>query len=161
MKQLTATQLQELLAYDPNTGVFTWRVNRTKVRAGDTAGTINGPGYCCITIFRRMYLAHRLAWLYMHGTWPSGQIDHRNGVRTDNRVENLRNVLPAANAQNQRHPQGDNPFLGVSWVSKGSRWIARIRIDGKQRYLGCFTTAEAARDAYTTAKRVHHAGCTI
>lgn len=161
MSSLDSTQLHALVHYDPDTGLFTWRVNRQNVRAGDIAGTITDRGYCRITVSGRAYAAHRLAWLYVYGAWPTEQIDHINGIRNDNRIENLRDVSAAANSQNQRQPQGGNPFIGVSWVRKSNRWMVRIRIDGRQRYLGCFATSEEAQDAYIKAKRAHHTGCTV
>ena len=161
MSNLDSTRLREVLDYCPQTGVFTWRLNRQNVKAGNVAGTITPRGYCRISVLGRGYAAHRLAWLWVHGVWPSGQIDHINGQRADNRLPNLRDVSAATDSQNQRHPQGDNPFLGVSLVRNKNRWIARMRLDGEQRYIGCYATPEEARAAYLAAKRVHHHGCTI
>lgn len=161
MSNLDSTRLREVLYYCPQAGVFTWRLSRQKVKAGSVAGTTNSRGYCRITVLGQAYAAHRLAWLYVHGAWPTDQIDHINGVRNDNRIENLRDVSAAANSQNQRQPQGDNPFLGVSLVRNKNRWIARLRLDGEQRYIGCYATPEEARAAYIAAKRIHHHGCTI
>ncbi len=159
MSSLDSTRLREVLVYCPSTGIFRWRVNRKAARAGNVAGTVNGRGYCYISFLGRLCTAHRLAWLYVHGEWPTGQIDHINGCTSDNRIENLRDVSRSTNGQNQRHPQGDNPFLGVSKVN--NRWRAQIKFDGENRHLGYFATPEEARDAYINAKRAHHTGCTV
>lgn len=161
MSDLNSTRLRELLDYNPTTGVFTWRVNRRgPARIGAVAGRVNN-GYCEVCVDMRRYLSHRLAWLYVHGNWPQGQIDHINGVRTDNRIENLRDVTVGENHQNKRRPQGANPYLGVTWHKGRQKWQAQIGVDGVKRVLGRFSTAEEARDAYLRAKRELHAGCTI
>src|ERR1700719_1662744 len=96
-------RLRELLSYDPETGVFRWLVRkRQNVKAGDVAGSFDGCGYCKISIDRRAYKAHRLAWLYMTGEWPPAEIDHINMNRADNRFANLRLATRHQNMANQR-----------------------------------------------------------
>lgn len=153
---VTAERLHELLDYDLLTGTFTWRVaHRGTAKAGAVAGS-PGAGYVCIRIDGRRYLAHRLAWLYVHGGWPDTQVDHINGDPTDNRLANLRMATPAQNQQNQRRARADNKcgLLGVS-LCRG-RWQAEIRLNGKGIYLGRFDTPKQAHDAYLAAKaRLH------
>lgn len=159
---LTAHRLRELLAYDPDTGLFTRRVRTGRtVVVGSVAGNVNPRGYVSISVDAKLYLAHRLAWLYINGSWPTGQIDHINGVRSDNRAANLRVVDQIKNSQNMRRPGSRNTsgFLGVS--KRRGRWRAIIRFDGKTKQIGTFDSPQEASEAYLAAKRVAHAGCTI
>lgn len=159
---ITQKRLRELLSYDPDTGVFQWLFSRGTARAGAVAGSADSYGYLQTKIDRRCYLNHRLAWLYVHGEWPTRQIDHINGKRTDNRLANLRIVSASVNQQNHRVARVDNKcgLLGVS--SSGKRWQARIsHPGGKDAYLGLFDTPELAHAAYLEAKRRLHPGCTI
>lgn len=159
---LTAARLREVLHYDPLTGVFTWRVSPTNsVRIGSVAGCMLRKGYISIRIDGKMYLAQRLAVLYMTGAFPAGECDHRNGARADNKWANLRDVSKSLNQQNQRHPRGANQFLGVSLYKRTGLWYACIRINGKSKNLGLHGTPELARAAYLDAKRSAHPGCTI
>ena len=159
---ITAERLRQILAYDPATGVFTWRM-RTAIRAtvGSVAGSINSDGYILISIDDRKHRAHRLAWMWMYGEWPKHQVDHINGIRTDNRIVNLRNVSSIVNSQNERSARRNNKtgLLGVR--PSGNRFQSAIRIDGNKTHLGCFETPELAHAAYVAAKRKFHEGCTI
>lgn len=154
---LTAERLRELLHYDPETGVFTWRVSgRGPAKAGSIAGTIKPKGYRVIWIGGN-YKAHRLAWLYVHGHWPKDQIDHINHVKDDNRIANLREVTNGQNMQNRTH-QRNSPsgFKGVLGRTKSGRWPAKIASNGKQIWLGTFDSAELAYAAYCeAAARLH------
>lgn len=165
MKQtLTAGRLRELLHYDPATGVFTWLVHRQRHRAGTVAGSPHSAGYIEIGVCGRSYLAHRLAWLYVHGEWPARDVDHRNGIKTDNRIDNLRDVTKVVNLQNRRGAAAGNVsgLLGVSKsAAKCGRWFARLQVNGRQKSLGSFDSPEAAHAAYLTAKRQLHEGCTL
>lgn len=160
---LTAERLRELLHYDPDTGVFRWVAARPNCRSGEQAGCTRENGHVIICLDGKLYYAHRLAWLYVHGAWPSKLIDHINGNRSDNRIQNLRDVEPSVNAQNIRQAFKTNAsgVLGASLFKRTGRYVAMIRIDGKKRYLGYFDTAEEAHAAYLAAKRKHHQGCTI
>lgn len=158
---LTQSHLQELLHYNPETGIFTWLVSRSRTRAGEIADYVNNRGYVRIRICSVEYLAHRLAWLYMTGGWPKDQIDHINGIRNDNRWANLREADRFINQQNQRKPRPNNVtgFLGVS--PEGNRFVAQIGLRGKKYSLGAYHTPEQAHKAYIEAKRRLHEGCTI
>ena len=155
---LTVDRLREVFHYDLNTGVFT-RLVRTgfRVRIGDEAGSLDAKGYIVIGIDRCVHKAHRLAWFYVHGVWPTGQIDHINADRADNSICNLRDVSQSLNQQNQKKARSNNRsgFFGVS--KNKNRWMARINIDGTETYIGNFCTPELAQDAYLSAKQVHHA----
>ena len=159
---LTAQRLRELLHYDPETGVFTYRVKRGICQPGDVAGSEMKRGNHGMGIDYRRYSSHRLAWLYMTGEWPDKEIDHRDGDPLNNRWENLRLATSAQNKQNQRNPKGNNTsgFLGVflhGHAKDGSpKWRARIQLDGKGTHLGLFDTPERAHAAYVEAKRRLH-----
>lgn len=156
-ENLTAARLRELLHYDTDTGVFTWKVRAAPHRpAGSLAGSRHWEGYLRIKIEEREYLAHRLAFLYMKGAWPRNQVDHMDGNRANNRWSNLRDVTPTANMQNIRvaRPHSSVGLLGVT-RQKG-RFVARIRVGSDRKYLGGFDTAEEAHAAYVEAKRRFH-----
>jgi len=152
MKKLTAQYLRELLHYDPETGVFTWIVRRPGVAADSIAGWLNGEGYRQITIDGVHHCANRLAWLYMTGEWPAAQIDHRDGVRNNDRFDNLREATGTQNQRNSRKRRDNaSGFKGVHFNTRDKRWMAKIRRDGRQRHLGCFATAAEAHAAYCKA----------
>ena len=116
-------RLKELLNYDPDTGVFTWKVKRHGVTSGSEAGCIEKYGYRYIKVDGAQYFAHRLAWMYVHGVDPAElQIDHVNQVKDDNKMSNLR---LATHQQNQRN----NKSKGICLHKKSNKWHANIRIN--------------------------------
>lgn len=145
---ISAERLHELFDYDPETGVFRWKVNhRNGVRAGRIAGTPS-DGYLKIMVDGRSFRAHRLAWLYVYGAEPS-ILDHINGVRDDNRIANLREATLTENRANQKMPRRNTSgFLGVTWHSGAKKWRAIASVRGKNKYLGCFEKPEEAADVY-------------
>lgn len=156
---LTAEQLRESLDYDRATGVFRWKVRPSnRVRVGGIAGGVVANGYRGIRLSGQRYLAHQLAWLHVNGAWPTGEIDHWNEVKDDNRIVNLRDVTRTQNMQNISAPLRGNTsgFRGVSPTRSPSRWKAQIKIDGKAVYLGTFDSPKEASAAYWTAKRRFH-----
>ena len=161
-KDFSADYLRSILAYDADTGVFTRLVQTgSSVKVGDVAGGKRPDGYIEISVLNRTYRAHRLAWLYVHGTWPVGHIDHLDGCRDNNTLRNLRDVTRSVNNQNQRLAHSDNTsgFLGAT--RHGNRWRSQIMVGGKRRGLGSHDTPELAHAAYIDAKRRLHEGCTI
>lgn len=161
-RQLTHARLLEVLAYDPETGVFTWRVRRNQhAGPGTVAGRLH-DGYVYITVDRKDLAAHRLAWFYMHKAWPNGMLDHKDTARNHNRIDNLREATNRMNTQNVRVARANSRsgLLGVSW-NRG-RWTSNIRSpDGRQINLGRFDDPQKAHEAYVTAKRELHAGNTL
>ena len=161
--ELTVDQIRETFDYDANTGVFVWKIRPSKaVKAGDVAGcTEKRIGYITIGIAGRIYKAHRLAWLYVYGSWPKGLIDHINGNKADNRICNLRDVFADGNSQNVRKPNRRNKsgFMGVIWFQ--NKWRASMSVNGKSKWLGDYSTPEKAHQIYLEAKRKYHAACTI
>jgi hypothetical protein len=145
---ITQAELKELLHYDPDKGVFTNKVTRNnRAKAGAVTGCIDtSTGYVSIGVSFSYYRAHRLAWLYMTGSFPSNDIDHIDGNRANNRWSNIRCVTASENNRNRRCP--DTNKSGVIGVSKkGNKWSADIFINGRSKYLGLYPTIEAAAQA--------------
>lgn len=152
--------------------LFEYRADGTLVRkvttggrpAGSTVGGVHHDGYLQAKFLGRHIQVHRLVWLMHRGELPA-VLDHINGVRHDNRIENLRSVSHAVNSQNRRAATSVNKtgFLGVMLVARNRDrpFVAAIRVSGRQKELGCFATAEQAHEAYVMAKRRLHAGCTL
>lgn len=158
MIQITADQLKELLSYDRETGVFRWKTQRKGIRVGDVAGNVNAKGYRRIMIGRRLYPAHQLAWLYVHGNWPASELDHINGSKDYNGIANLREVTSSENQQNIIVARA-NSKTGLRGVCPDrNRFRAGIRSKGEKLHLGVFDTAEEAHAAYVAAKRRLHPG---
>lgn len=156
---LTADRLRELFKYNKRTGVFTRAVAVSGHTVKTIAGTLNARGYVLIRVDYIQYRAHKLAWLYVTGSWPSAEIDHRNGVRNDNRWTNLRDATRTQNARNQRVAHITNKSAGVLGVSfERGKWSARIRTDNGRKRLGRFDTITEADAAYREAKIKHHIG---
>jgi hypothetical protein len=158
---LTAGRVWQLLHYEPETGVFVRLVSKPKCPAGSIAGVLNDNGYWLISVDGAKYRAHRLAWLWMTGEWPAGEIDHRDGVRHNNRWGNLRDVTTEVNQQNQRksHTDSKTGLLGASPAKGGFK--AQILIGNRDVYLGLYKTPEEAHAAYVRAKRLLHEGATL
>lgn len=156
MKNLTAERLREALRYEPDTGLFVWAnpPGEHARLAGYVAGGIT-TGYVTIKVDGCKYKAHRLAWLYVHGEWPPGDVDHRNGCPLDNRIENLRIATNPQNQANRRRDTGKETPKGVKLIQSG-RFQARITINKKLIALGVFDTAEQAQDAYLSAAKSHY-----
>lgn len=171
--QLTAERLRELLHYNPETGIFTRVADSQsglsgghvhwKARAGAVVGSKSKGGHLTVWLDGGARYLHRLAWLHVHGAWPESQIDHINGIRTDNRIENLRDVSHTANAQNRRdaNPGSRSGLLGAHWSGARGKWEASIMSNRKKQFLGVFDNPDDAHQAYLAAKRRLHEGCTI
>lgn len=168
---ITAEQLRNLLTYDLESGEFTWKVDRMCGRhnkqfaahAGQIAGngTRERSSRVQIRVAGKNYRAHRLAWLYVYGEWPRGEIDHVDGNATNNCIANLRLATREVNNQNHRRPNRNNS-LQVQGVKKHwNRFVAQICVGGKTQYLGSFATPGEAHQAYLLAKRENHEGCTL
>lgn len=149
---LTQEKLKECLDYDQETGIFLWKIKRKSVNPGQVAGCICSDGYICIRIDGRPYKAHRLAWLFIYGKFPNGDLDHKNRIRNDNRISNLRNATESQGMANR--PGFRNGLKGTYW-NKG-KWQAHIGKDGQNIYLGRFETEQAAHDAYWAAAQELH-----
>lgn len=152
---LSAERLRSVLSYDPETGVFTWKPGAA--RANEIAGTTHCKGYRQISVDGGIYLAHRLAWLYVHGVFPAGFLDHCDRDRMNNRINNLREVTGSQNQQNRLAPRNSTSGLkGVCWDKSRQKWSAHIRVNDKQKTIGRFDTREEAYAAYVLAAAQLH-----
>jgi hypothetical protein len=151
---LTLERLREVLSYAPETGVWRWVVTHSRCRpAGSRAGSIKKKtGYRVIQIDGVGYQSNRLACFYMNGEWPSGDVDHRDRDRANDRWENLRPATRWQNHANRRLTDNLSGFKGVRLSSsKKNPFRARISLGGITKHLGCYPTAEAAHAAYFKA----------
>ena len=146
----------ELLTYDPETGEFRWRVARNRQIPNSIAGNLRRDGYRRIRIDRKTYGAHRLAWLYTHGKWPTDQIDHINMIKNDNRLCNLREATNAQNMHNTRKIcTNTSGVKGVTWNKLNKKWYSQIKINRKQIHIGQFDELSDAAAAYERAAKTH------
>jgi len=148
---LTHEYLTTLLHYDPDTGLFTQRMRWWGRPIGAAPGGKIPQGYWAIGMGGKQYLAHRLAWFYVHKEWPVGDVDHINRDRMDNRLCNLRVVTRSVNLHNSPARGASSGVKNVT-KTKSGRWQARIRVSGKQHHLGTFIDIESAQKAVTAAK---------
>lgn len=156
-----AEKALEALEYNQETGYLFWKQSRGTKKAGTIAGSVNNKGYVIVQLNGKTYQAHRLAWMLHHKKYDFQSIDHINGIKTDNRIVNLREATLTQNQQNQRQARVDNKsgYLGVCKYK--DKWMACIKIQGKSKHIGYFESPELAHKAYLTAKREHHEACTI
>lgn len=154
---IDAVLLRSLLDYDPETGEFRWRGRTGRGRAGMIAGNVHKQrGYRHISINHKLYSAGILAWVYVNGEMPSGEIDHIDRVRHNNKISNLRDVPHRVNMQNISIEPLNNK-LGLTGVRKVNlRYQAQIQVNRKNHHLGYFTTPQEAHAAYLHAKSVLH-----
>ncbi len=156
MRDIDSTLLREILNYDPETGLFTWKKRiADKTIIGKVAGCATDR-YVSIRIYGILYYAHRLVFTYIYGKCESPEIDHINGNKKDNRLSNLRLATTSQNKQNLCKPQSSNTtgYLGVSRREKG--FAAKISLLGNHKFIGLFETPEEAHQAYIEAKREFH-----
>ena len=132
------------------------------MKQGETAGSLVNE-YVSITVDAGRYRAHRLAWLYHYGSFPNGEIDHIDGNKSNNSIENLRDVSHAENMQNIKSVTRKNKdgLMGATLYKRTNRWQALIRVNGKQKHIGYFKTAIEAHQAYIKVKRELHPFGTI
>lgn len=151
---LTQERLKQLLHYDPETGVFTWIAHQ---RRPDLIGTVAGfdaHGYVGISVDRKKYPAHSLAWLYVYGEMPLSELDHKNRVRSDNRIRNLRKATRKQNACNQSPRKASKTgVVGVSIDAQTGKFRAHITVDAKMIHLGRFSVIDDAIVARRSAER--------
>jgi len=152
-RRVTRARLRALLDYNSKTGEFRWRERvRRAIQRSDMVGSLDRDGYRRITINRRSYAAHHLAWLYMKGHWCPQMIDHRDLDRSNNGWTNLRRATSSQNNANK--PLYRNNACGLKGVSPDkSRWRATIYKNGRKHHLGMFATPQAAHAAYAKAAR--------
>lgn len=159
---ITKHNVHDIFDYDD--GTLRWKDSlsgKSRIR-GAAAGYVNGDGYIVVETGGKAVAAHRIVWLMHHGVWPQGEIDHLNGVRNDNKIENLRDVERLTNTENRRSASrhSRSGWLGVEQLKSG-QFRARIRSRGTLHELGIFSSGEDAHSAYVEAKRRIHAGNTL
>ena len=160
-KEISYDKVRELFDYDSKSGELIWKersIEQCKTKrgctvwnkkyAGKPAGAVTEFGYKRINIKGSHYRAHRVVWMWHKGEWPKHQIDHINGNRMDNRIENLRDVEPKYNSYNMNKVRGVVPLKGVWFVKRDGTFQAGIRKEGKLHHLGIYSTAEEAHAAY-------------
>ena len=162
-KEVTQKRLMELFEYDKDSGVFKRLVsNGGRWKVGSIAGTTLNSDYVKISVDGLIYVAHRLAWLYINGNMPRNDIDHINGDKRDNRLSNLRIATRSQNMQNCKHARINNKSSGLLGAYKNKKnWCSKITLDGNQYSLGTYKTTENAHAVYLAAKRKYHEYCTI
>ena len=173
MTKLTAEIAREFLDYNPETGKLYWKPRDESIFADTGNGqkenantwntlyagkealtALNGEGYLHGGILGRAYKAHRVIWLLTFGEWPSGDIDHINGDKTDNRIINLREVSKQQNSRNaSRRSDNTSGAVGVSWSKTRTKWRAQIRISGRLVHLGYYRDYERAVAARKSAEQ--------
>ncbi|HCL4433144.1 TPA: HNH endonuclease [Salmonella enterica] len=128
----------QIFMYCESTGLLTYKIKRGKILPGNIAGTLTLNGYVTVGVDKKRYYAHRIIWEMHNGQIPDGyQVDHINGIRSDNRIDNLRIVMNRENSKNQkRKSTNKSGITGVSWDTQTQRWRAHITVDGKMKSLG-------------------------
>jgi HNH endonuclease/AP2 domain len=161
-KHPSVDQLRALLTYDPQTGALTWKPraidpkNWNKRHAGKPAFATNIRGYLCGAVNRVLLRGHRVAWAIHHGHWPQGEIDHVNGDKQDNRLENLRDVTAQENRKNQKMRVGNTSGqTGVCFIPSRRKWRALISHNGQRINLGSFDCRDAAVAARAMAEATY------
>ena len=150
---ITENILRSIYRYDPNTGIFTYLKHRTKPELIGTVAGIRYPdGYLKLYIAGKQYPAHHMAWLYAYGSLPKKFLDHKNLVRDDNRIRNLREATSSQNNVNVgKRVTNTSGYKGVSKSFRGNSWRAQIVFEHKFYHLGLFATPEEAHEAYKKA----------
>ena len=149
---------RKTLSYDAETGEVRWKLRiGTRSKIGALVGSAH-DGYLRVKIYGRLYMLHRLVWFIHTGEWPKYEIDHINGNRRDNRIDNLRDVPKRINQQNQHKARASSTtgLLGVSKCRHRDGFLAQIRVNRKTKHLGFFATEAQAHAAYLAAKSVWH-----
>jgi hypothetical protein len=145
-------KLRQAFTYFPKTGVLIRNSN------GKSMSGLDAYGYIQLGYLKKMYKAHRIIWAIVHGEFPKGHIDHINGERADNRIDNLRVVTHQQNVHNQqkKNKRNKSGYVGVCWNKRSAKWQATIHANGASIYLGVFHSAEKAHEAYLSAKLIYH-----
>lgn len=157
MENLTVDRLKQVAKYHPTTGVFVRRTYGGGVKPGERMGSVDVNGYVIISIDDKTHKAHRLAWLYMYGEWPSKDIDHRDNCGDHNWIDNLRVATVSENKANSKvYKNNTSGFKGVRYYRWNGKWLARIGAGKKRIHLGYFSTREEAAEAYAIAAEKYH-----
>lgn len=149
--------LRSLVDYNPDSGVLTWHKSRKNAIRGSVVGALNMKGYLICGLLGRRYLAHHVAWTLFYGKVPEADLDHINGVKSDNRISNLREVTNSQNMMNTELRQDNTSGAkGVSWDNTKKLWMATITVKSKIHYLGRFKDLDEAIDLRKKAEEHYH-----
>lgn len=152
--KLAAERLRELLDYDLATGIFVRKTAIVGIPAGAVAGRVRADGYVKISVDGKLYYGHRLAWLYVHGEWPLGRLDHEDTIKHHNWIGNLRPATQSQNGGNAARSRANTSgFKGVTYDRAHQAWKAQIRKNRARIHIGLYPTAEAAHAAYVEKAR--------
>lgn len=157
--EITQEELKEVLDYNSETGVFRWNIYRaSNAKAGDIAGGLQNCGYCVIQYKRKIYTAHRLAWLYFYGELSEDKfVDHIDRDKTNNRISNLRLCTNSENQKNRKkNSNNTSGYKGVYWNKAAGKWVVRPKLNGIKYYLGYYIDKEEAIAAYQVFCIQHH-----
>ncbi len=149
---LNQKMLKEILDYNPDTGIFTWKISSKKIKIGDIAGSKHKSGYIRIFYKMKCYKAHRLAWIYTHGKTPI-EIDHINGIRSDNRIINLRNATKLDNRKNKGISSLNTSGITGVKLAKSGNWESFIGSQNKSIHLGTFRDKNLATEVRLKAQK--------
>jgi hypothetical protein len=152
---LTYERASQVLAYDPETGVLTWKVDKGRIWRGEKAGSLNNRGYWHVSVDGSRYLGHRLAWLLTHGEWPSMYIDHINCIKTDNRLRNLREANTIENARNRKMLERNKTGVKGVDIHQG-KYRAVVCANGKAVLRKSYDTLEEAAAMVARAREEAH-----
>lgn len=157
MRELNQERLKNLLDYNPDSGIFTWRIGRSGTKGTGSVAGNKDNGYIHIVIDGKKYRAHRLAWMFVYGKIPESDIDHINGVKDNNRIKNLREATKSENHHNSKLAKNNiSGVKGVCWNKARSKWQAQIKINRKSKYLGLFEDINEADIAVKEARLKFH-----
>lgn len=157
MDKISHNELCEIVFYNPNTGEFIRRKKGRGIAQGTVCGFVERNGYVRIRVKGQRYQAHRLAWFMIHKRWPKDQIDHVNGDRSDNRIENLREASSLQNAMNKSIFSNNKSGLKCVFYDKSKGcWFYSVQSEGLRERKGNFKTKEEAYSAFLDiAKYIH------
>ena len=157
-RDITVERVRYQFTYDPDTGIFLHRHKARGIRRA-IAGCTRSDGYVLLCMDRRMYLAHRVAWIYVYGVWPSKFIDHIDRNPSNNRILNLRDVGQSENMQNQTTARNNTTgVLGVHFNTKHQKYVASLMLGRKPVFCKYFASLEDAINARKDAERIFHKG---
>ena len=145
-KMIDQNEVKKLFHYDAESGMLLWRKgNNRNVKPWQEAKASNGHGYYSVKIDGKSYRVHRLIWLYVYGSFPKEDIDHKNRVRNDNRLCNLRSVNRTDNCQNISLPSHNKSgHIGVSWFTAQKKWTVYVKVNKKNKWLGYYKNLDDA-----------------
>lgn len=155
---ITHQRLLTVLSYNKESGDFTWNIApASAAKKGQKAGSRLAKDYWQIGVDGRDYPAHRLAWFYVHGVWPSNEIDHINRKKNDNRFCNLREATRSQNHQNRDlYSNNTSGFSGVGWHERDQKWRVKLKVNGRVKHVGAFEDKELAALVSIEARVKYH-----